>query len=85
MSTKELGELFPIKIQEPDKNWENIFKTEKELILGLFEKTEIERIEHIGSTAIPDLKSKPTIDILMEVFHDLGEEKIIQKTKDNWI
>jgi GrpB-like predicted nucleotidyltransferase (UPF0157 family) len=81
MSTEELGELFPIKIQEPDKNWKNYFKTEKDLILGLFEKIGLERIEHIGSTAIPDLKSKPTIDILMEVSHDLGEEIIIKNLK----
>ncbi len=78
MTAKELGKLFPIIIQEPDKNWKNYFETEKELIQRQFEKLEIENIEHIGSTAIPDIKSKPTIDILIEISHDLGEEKIIR-------
>jgi len=79
MTTEELGKLFPIVIQEFDNNWKNHFDTEKKQIQGLFEKSEIESIEHIGSTAIQDLKSKPTIDILMEVSKKLKNEKIIEK------
>ncbi len=81
MTNKELGELFPIIIQEPDKNWGNAFLIEKELILELFKNSEIESIEHIGSTAIPNLKAKPTIDILMEVSELLENEKIIENLK----
>ena len=81
LSNKELGKLFPIIIQKPDKNWKKIFETEKQIILGQFEEREIESIEHIGSTAIPDLKSKPTIDILMEISRDFGKEKILKNFK----
>lgn len=83
MTTEELGELFPIIIRDFDKNWENYFNAEKELILELFEESEIENIKHIGSTAVPDLKAKPTIDILIEISEKLEPEKIIEKLELN--
>lgn len=43
-----------------------------------FAKSEIISIDHIGSTAIPKLKAKPTIDILFQV----SEQIDIQKMKD---
>ena len=81
MTTEELGQLFPIIIIEPNKDWEKNFNKEKTFILDLFEKTDIENIEHIGSTAIPNLKAKPTIDILLEVSEKLENELIIEKLK----
>lgn len=81
MSANELGKLFPIIIQEPDKNWEKIFRAEKELILEQFEGSGIIRIEHFGSTAIPNLKAKPTIDILIEISPNLEENRIIRTLK----
>ena len=82
MNTKELGKLFPIIIQEPNKNWEKRFKIEKKIIIDSFKTTDLESIEHIGSTAIPNLKAKPIIDILVEVSHDLND-KIIIKNFEN--
>lgn len=79
MTTDELGKLFPIVIEEFDNNWKDHFDTEKNQIQGLFAKSEIASIEHIGSTAIRDLKSKPTVDILMEVSKKLGNAKIIER------
>ncbi|MEN8194780.1 MAG: GrpB family protein, partial [Bacteroidota bacterium] len=81
MTYRELGELFPIIIVEPDENWKNYFNNEKESIFELFEESEIKSIEHIGSTAIPDIKAKPTIDILMEVSDKIETKKIIEKLK----
>ncbi len=81
MTTEELGRLFPIIINEPNRNWETYFENEKKLILDLFEEPDIESIEHIGSTAIQNLKAKSTIDILMEVSEKLENEKIIEKIK----
>ena len=37
----------------------------------------ITRIDHIGSTAVPNLLSKPTIDILLEISNDVNTEKLI--------
>jgi GrpB-like predicted nucleotidyltransferase (UPF0157 family) len=67
MSNKELGKLFPIRISEPNPDWISLFRTEKVKIEKALGHKNIIRIEHIGSTAVPDLKAKPTIDILLEI------------------
>lgn len=63
MSTDELGKLFPIIIDEHNPLWPISYQKEKKLILNAFSDSEIVCIDHIGSTAIPNLKAKPTIDI----------------------
>jgi GrpB-like predicted nucleotidyltransferase (UPF0157 family) len=81
MTPQQLGELFPIIIEEPNERWGQLFADEKELILGQFQSLEIESIEHIGSTAISGIKAKPTIDILLEVSGNLENAKIIERIK----
>lgn len=76
MTPKELGELFPIIIQDYTEKWNELYQTEKELIIDSFTKSEILSIEHIGSTAIPGLKAKPTIDILMQVSERIYTKKL---------
>lgn len=46
--------------------WEKRFATEAELVRRIFQ-TRAVAIEHIGSTAVPGLAGKPTIDILLTV------------------
>jgi len=66
LNTKELGKLFPVIIAESNPEWEIIYEKEKnELIRILGQK--VIRIEHFGSTAIPNLEAKPIIDILVEI------------------
>ena len=81
MNTKELGQLFPIIIEEPDKRWTTYFSKEKAIILDLFNKSEIESIEHIGSTAVPGLKAKPTIDMLIEISEKVPDDSIIESLR----
>lgn len=81
MNVEELGRLFPIIISESDEKWAEYFLNEKVRILNLFEKSDIESIEHIGSTAVPKLKAKPTIDILIEISEHIQNEKIIKNFK----
>jgi len=56
-------------VVEYDKNWVTLFEIEKELLAGIF-KNNIIRIEHFGSTSIPELSAKPIIDIMVFV-HDI--------------
>jgi succinyl-diaminopimelate desuccinylase len=49
-----------------DPDWAFQFLSESEDLSNIF-KDEIASIHHIGSTAIPGIGSKPTIDILIEV------------------
>jgi GrpB-like predicted nucleotidyltransferase (UPF0157 family) len=45
-----------------DPNWVELFESEKEKIKSVF-SDEVIAIEHIGSTSIPGLASRPIIDI----------------------
>jgi GrpB-like predicted nucleotidyltransferase (UPF0157 family) len=67
LTSEELGILFPIAIVDYDPGWGKIFLLEKQNFLRITQPGAILRIEHIGSTAIPGLCAKPTIDILLEI------------------
>ncbi len=67
LSVKELGMLFPIEIVPYNKNWINIYNSEKKRLSYLLGSQTVKRIEHFGSTAVPGLASKPIIDILIEI------------------
>ena len=67
LSTAELGQLFPIQIVPYDRQWNEMFLQEKKEIERILTTDLAIQVEHFGSTAIPDLASKPTIDILVEI------------------
>jgi GrpB-like predicted nucleotidyltransferase (UPF0157 family) len=56
----------------------DIYQAERKKIFDSISESEIIRINHIGSTAIPNLKAKPTIDILVQVSENTDSDKIIQ-------
>lgn len=66
------------KIEMSDYNpiWEKMFKEEKEHLQKHLPQYIIIRIEHFGSTAIPNMPAKPIIDILVEVV-SLEETKLL--------
>jgi GrpB-like predicted nucleotidyltransferase (UPF0157 family) len=78
MTTRELGQLFPIIITDYSDEWSALYKEEAKLITDSCSLMEIVQIDHIGSTAIPRIKAKPTIDILLQV----TEQIEIQRLKD---
>jgi GrpB-like predicted nucleotidyltransferase (UPF0157 family) len=80
ITVNELGQLFPIIIKDYSDKWSDLFKEEAKLITDSFTQTEIVKIDHIGSTAIPRIKAKPTIDILLQV----AEQIDIQRLKDTF-
>ena len=67
MTLEELWELFPIILKEYNSEYPKWYEIEKENLLENFDNNTIVRINHIGSTAVPGIVSKPTIDILMEI------------------
>lgn len=81
MTPVELGKLFPIILTEHKAEWAELFKTERELIYHRIGKQFITKIEHIGSTAVADLISKPTIDILLEIHKHIEEHRIVEALK----
>lgn len=56
----------PITIVEWTPEWEDEFRSEQSRIRDAIGQ-HISAIEHIGSTAVPDLGAKPVIDILVGV------------------
>jgi GrpB-like predicted nucleotidyltransferase (UPF0157 family) len=81
LSTEELGKLFPIIIEKHNPEWPIIYQKEKSLIEKLPGSEVIERISHIGSTAIEGIMAKPTIDILIEVAENFNKDEFIQSFK----
>jgi GrpB-like predicted nucleotidyltransferase (UPF0157 family) len=47
--------------------WPQMFEQEKNHLLSCLPRSLIKRIEHFGSTAVPNLSAKPIIDMLVEV------------------
>lgn len=69
MTLNELWDLFPITFVDFNDEFKNIYFEEEQklkLLLGNY----IKRISHIGSTSIKDIKTKPIVDILIEIDFD---------------
>ncbi len=56
-----------IKLLKYDPNWINLFKLEKNSLYPIIKDYLAGSIEHVGSTAIPGMLAKPTIDIMVGV------------------
>ena len=69
MRDEELWQLFPILLIPYETSWPEAYRSES-LRLREAVGSDIVRISHIGSTAVPGLTAKPTIDILLEIEPD---------------
>jgi len=67
MTLEELHKLFPVILKEHNPQYKEWYKTEEQNILKNINADDIIRINHIGSSAVKGLLSKPTVDILLEV------------------
>ncbi len=86
MTLEELWELFPIILKEYNQDYPSWYELEKEKLSKQFNDIVITRINHIGSTAVPGLISKPIIDILMEVAEKVDVKYITDSLKKmGWI
>ncbi len=67
LTPAELGKLFPIILADYDERWPLRYAEERAALAAILAATPVERIDHIGSTAVPGIRSKPTIDILVQI------------------
>ncbi len=81
MTLEELWELFPIMLKEYNTEYPKWYEIEKEKLSDNFDNSTVVRISHIGSTAIPGIVSKPTVDILMEISPESDINQITDKLK----
>lgn len=78
LSPEELGMLFPIMLTEHDPEWGKLFSDERKRLQLAVGNDVAVSIGHIGSTAVPGLLSKPSIDILMEIDHEADLSELIR-------
>ena len=58
--------LGPIEIIEYDPSWPRLYEREEARIRSALGERVL-RLEHVGSTSVPELPAKPIIDIVLEV------------------
>lgn len=85
MTLEELWQLFPIVLKEYNPDYALWYEEERKNIEKRIGKENIFRIRHIGSTSVPGLLSKPTVDILLELVPEAEQEKMISSLKEEWI
>jgi GrpB-like predicted nucleotidyltransferase (UPF0157 family) len=81
--TKETGlvgglEQRTIEIVDYDPAWPQKFQTHAQAITKALGDAAL-RIEHIGSTSVPDLAAKPIIDILVVVANSANEDSYLAR------
>lgn len=67
MLIDELEFRFPIVLSKHRKEWDDQYLLEKMLLENLIDPINIIQIDHIGSTSIPNISAKPSIDILLQI------------------
>ena len=81
LTKEEIAKLFPVLLSPYKADWKKIYESEKNLIVNTLQDRVL-RIEHFGSTSIPDMTAKDTIDILVELSdNDNFSNEIIDKLK----
>lgn len=83
MSLEELWQLFPIILKEHNPMWREWYLQEKNLLMTIIGNEHIKRINHIGSTSVNGLISKPTIDILLEITEDCDLKFLVSVLEKN--
>ena len=83
MTLEELWELFPISLVEHKDKWKVSYDETEAFLKSALSGYPVERISHIGSTAIPGIWAKDIVDVLVEVSKDSNLEniaKVIEKS-----
>ena len=68
--------IYPIILSQYNPAWPGWFEEEKANLERLIGTQNITRIIHYGSTSVPGLMAKPTIDILLEIKKSTDIEKL---------
>jgi GrpB-like predicted nucleotidyltransferase (UPF0157 family) len=82
MSPSELGQLFPIQLHAPNPKWPEMYQIESKSIARAVGAQNIVRMNHFGSTSVPGLIAKPTIDILLEIREATDIDKLTSDMKN---
>lgn len=78
LSKQELWRLFPIILTPHQIIWKEAYHEEESCLIQIIGSENIARINHYGSTAVPGLIAKPTIDILLEITETCDTDKLLE-------
>ena len=81
LTPEEFQKTFPIELRDVTPEFKIRYEEEKGKILKAIDEKDIIRINHIGSSAIPDIKAKPVVDILLEIKEDCDIDRLIESMK----
>ena len=74
---ERLARLYPIVLSEYNPEWLQWFSEEQAELERLIDTDIIFKLSHFGSTAVPSLLAKPTIDILLEIDEGADIDRLI--------
>ncbi|MCM1569448.1 MAG: GrpB family protein [Roseburia sp.] len=83
MTLEELWELFPISLVPHNEQWIVYYNEMNDFLCNILSDYQIQRISHIGSTAIQGIWAKNIIDILIETGSDEKMKKISEVIENN--
>ncbi len=81
LTPEEFQKVFPITLKAYDPRYQKMYQQQEMMIRNTIDGQWIARINHIGSSAIPRLISKPVVDILMEVDGTCRISELLEKLK----
>lgn len=82
MTLEELWKLFPISLVEHDGTWRQQYDEIENSLIVLLSDCPIERISHIGSTAVDGIWAKNIVDVMVEFSENADLEKAAETLKD---
>ncbi len=86
MTIEELWQLFPVILKEHNPDYIRWYEEQRDEVLNTLGSKIIKRISHIGSTAVPGLLAKPTVDILLEIADDQDTAATKERLMDaGWV
>lgn len=83
MALEELWDLFPIFLVEHDDKWEDYYHEIEASIKDLLSGYPVDRISHIGSTAIKGIWAKNIVDVMVEVSESIQIEEAAHVLEQN--
>ena len=83
MTLEELWQLFPIFLVAPSSKWEDYYLQIENQIKNLLKPYSIDRISHIGSTAIKGIWAKDIVDVLIEIPKSQDISQVASKLEKN--
>ena len=83
MTLEELWELFPVFLVPHDDQWKDYYNEIRKTLRGLLSEQPVERISHIGSTAIQGIWAKNIVDVMVEIPQSADMKDMAQILEEN--